>query len=239
MRLTVGRLRVLLREEDKGSDDGDLDYDISPTCKVCPGDGNPDDPSDVVVPNVNDWKSYIRWPVPLCHQSMDFSCGAACVMAMFFYWLPDDYPYEYESDMWDELGTSGDGTEPGDMVRFMNDNGLEAENVTGVEWDELVVMLDDGPVILCFQAWLGRRVADWRTQWDDGHYAILVGIDANNAYMMDPSTHGSYTWLPIKELKHRWHDVDVRSTPKSKFAIRVSGPGEPVQDFPEMLKRLC
>lgn len=230
--------RPVLREAvDVGED---IEYNVDPECETCPADGDDDPIEDVSVPDVKDWQSYIRWPVPLYHQASNFSCGAACAMAMFLYWIPDDYPYEYEADMWDDLGTTDDGTDPDDIVGFLNANGLEAENLTEkVDWDGVMELLEDGPVILCFQAWVDKKVADWQTTWDSGHYAILVGADDDNAFLMDPSTHGSYVWLPVKELKHRWHDYDKGWVPKSCFVISVAGPSEPVQVFPEMLRRLC
>lgn len=240
MMLTLRMLRMLINEATDAVEAGDeLEYDVDPECKTCPTDGDEDPDPDIKVPDVNDWQSYIRWPVPLYHQSSNFSCGAACVMSMFLYWLPDDYPYEYEADMWDVMGTTEDGTDPGDMVDFMNLNGLQAKNLTGASWEETLQLLDDGPIIVCFQAWPGRKIADWQTDWDDGHWAVLVGSDDDNVYLMDPSTHGSYVWLPIKEFKHRWHDYDVGWVPKSRFVISVTGSGKPVQGFPEMLKRLC
>ena len=238
MLLTLRQLRRLI--EDTDIDVGEeLDYDVDPECVTCPADGDEDPIEDVKVPDVRDWQSYIQWPVPLYHQASNFSCGAACTMAMFLYWKPESYPYEYEADMWEEMGTTEEGTDPDNIIRFINDNGLTSENMTGASWEDVIDLMKDGPVILCIQAWPGKKVADWQTEWDSGHYVILVGTDADNAYMMDPSTHGSYVWMPIKELKHRWHDYDEGWVPKSRFAISVKGPSDPVQEFPEMLRRLC
>ncbi|HMA07121.1 MAG TPA: hypothetical protein VKP68_04645, partial [Ramlibacter sp.] len=45
--------------------------------------------------------------------------------------------------------------------------------------------------------------------WEDGHYAVVVGMDAEKIYFMDPSTIGNYTFIRVQEFVARWHDYYV------------------------------
>ena len=70
------------------------------------------------------------------------------------------------------------------------------------------------PPIVDLQAW--RDVEHpWTEVWDAGHYAILVGYDAEHLFFMDPSvlTAAAYAYMPRGELDERWHDL--------------AGPGQP------------
>ena len=204
---------------------------------LCVGHGD----AGVVVPDVDDWKSYIKYPVPLMHQASSWSCGAASLMATFLYWLPDDYPYETEYEMWSKLNTTEkNGTEPNKMVKVAKKGGLNAEYHSQMTIESLREQYENGnTVIMCFQAWPGKRLKGWEFDWKDGHYAVLVGMDENNMFLMDPSTHGSYVWLPIDEMTERWHDVDEDREKKFGMGIVISGPSNHKGEFIDSLKRLC
>jgi hypothetical protein len=58
------------------------------------------------------------------------------------------------------------------------------------------------------QAWTDNPRVDWRSDWNDGHYAVLVAIDGEELVFEDPSVLGSRTQLPRREFEARWHDVD-------------------------------
>lgn len=72
-------------------------------------------------------------------------------------------------------------------------------------------------VILDLQAW-DVPGHDDSNEWQDGHYVVLVGIDADdagNAYLMDPYVTESegdkaYARIPLRDPKSgldaRWHD---------------------------------
>jgi hypothetical protein len=65
-------------------------------------------------------------------------------------------------------------------------------------------------VILDLQAWQdeGKPKRDWQSDWDDGHYIVLVAMDDRLLYAMDPSGHYGYAEIPIPELLVRWHDYE-------------------------------
>ena len=93
------------------------------------------------------------------------------------------------------------------------------ENMTVPDLEQHVK--DGSTVILCCQAW-GEKPTEYQNDWKDGHYMVVVGMDDNNIYVMDPSTEARYNWLPITELESRWHDID-NGTPRYGIAVIISG----------------
>jgi predicted double-glycine peptidase len=68
------------------------------------------------------------------------------------------------------------------------------------------------PVIILMQAWTDSdpTTIDWYNDYDDGHYVVVNGFDANNIYMMDPSTTGTWGYVSRAQFAKRWHDEDTR-----------------------------
>lgn len=73
------------------------------------------------------------------------------------------------------------------------------------------------PVLIDLQAWNGKmirerwissKVKNWEDDWKDGHYVVAIGYSRNRIYFEDPSA-TTRTFLSNKELKKRWHDIDV------------------------------
>jgi predicted double-glycine peptidase len=145
-------------------------------------------------------------PVPLVRQIADYDCGAASLAAVLYYFRVFD---GREPQLFRALHISTkDGVEPARIAEVARQHGLRAELRRDATVDELRAALSRRePVILDLQAW-PERTRDWRSDWDDGHYVVLVGADAQFLYVMDPSTPGRYTFLPIAEFVDRWHDVE-------------------------------
>lgn len=171
--------------------------------------------------------------VPLVRQATSYSCGPAALLAVLYYWQAFD---GQESDLYAALHTTEqDGTEPYNIERVARDQyGLDARYRTDVTVDELRTALAGGQtVILDLQAWQDRA-QPWDGDWDDGHYVVLVALDGQSLFAMDPSAGGAYAWLPLDEFVTRWHDVETKNNRDRKrqhMAIFVSGrahlPGYP------------
>jgi predicted double-glycine peptidase len=154
----------------------------------------------------------VKLPVPIISQATSHSCGAAALMAALVYFGVFDGP---ESGLHSSLGvTPAEGTHPDRIVAVARDHGLSAEKRTGLSLLDIQRALDSGAlVILDIQAWPERASPDapfaWETAWDDGHYVVAVGLDAQQLYVMDPSISGSYGFIPREELLRRWHDFEM------------------------------
>jgi predicted double-glycine peptidase len=147
-------------------------------------------------------------PVPLVRQATRYSCGAAALLSILYYWQKYD---GNESSLYHELETTESyGTEPESIAKVARDKfGLAARYRSDVTLAELAAALARGEtVIVAVQAWAEPVPRDWSRDWDDGHYVVLVALDKRRAYFMDPSTAGGYAFLGRDELVQRWHDVE-------------------------------
>ncbi len=147
-------------------------------------------------------------PVPLISQSQPWTCGAAALMATLVYFGVFD---DAESSLVAELGTTPvDGTHVRDIVSVARRFGLTAEAHTRLTLVDLETQLASGAVVIAaLQAWPSRRVSDWPSDWDDGHYVVIVGVGSRRVYVMDPSVRTGYAYLTRDEFLRRWHDYDV------------------------------
>jgi hypothetical protein len=153
-------------------------------------------------------------PVPLVRQKVNYSCGDVAALAILRYWDPADYASVPESALYAPLRTTvSDGTDPTPIASYFGSvRGLSAEFRLNVPLEDLTNAIDRGePPIVDFQAWKdeprAHGEAEWAADWNDGHYAVLVGYDALDLYFMDPSTSDHYAYVPRREFVARWHDI--------------------------------
>ena len=148
--------------------------------------------------------------VPDVRQSTAYSCGTAALQAVLHYYGIE----EREDRLMKELKTSPDeGTRPAEIVRVAKDHGLRAEMREGLAIEDLKAALDHGiPVIADIQAWKGGdgSIPSWAKSWEDGHYVIVLGLDAALVYVEDPALLGCRGIIPRAEFLERWHDYDGR-----------------------------
>ncbi|HOW86826.1 MAG TPA: C39 family peptidase [Candidatus Aminicenantes bacterium] len=144
--------------------------------------------------------------VPDVRQSTGYSCGAAALQAVLACWGIE----EREDRLAARLGTTPEqGTHPDAIVRGARELGLTAEMREGLELADLERALAEGAsVIVDLQAWRDKPDAPWAETWDDGHYMVLLGLDAANLYFEDPSLLGARGVIPRAEFIDRWHDYE-------------------------------
>jgi predicted double-glycine peptidase len=147
-------------------------------------------------------------PVPLISQARPWTCGAAALMATLLYFgVFDDAESRLDADL---AVTPEEGTHVGSIVDEARRFGLEAEARTGLTVDDLASEAARGTVVIvALQAWPTHSVADWRTNWEDGHYVVVVGVADDRVYVMDPSVRTGYGYLTRDEFLARWHDYDL------------------------------
>ncbi len=86
---------------------------------------------------------------------------------------------------------------------------MSAEIRERMSVDELVRLVRAGhPVIIVLQAWSGRPRPAYASDWEDGHYLVMVGVQGAELVFEDPSLLGSRGVLRRRELEERWHDTD-------------------------------
>jgi predicted double-glycine peptidase len=162
--------------------------------------------------------------VPLVRQETDYSCGDAALLSVLRYFGVE---VANEQALYDPLETTEQmGTDPEPIASYAVTRGLGVESHTGWTVPQLRASLQAGrPTIVDLQAWRDDE-REWATDWDDGHYVVLIGLDDRTAYVMDPSSEDAYAWLPIDELERRWHDVEGRGPAMhyiERLALAFSG----------------
>ncbi|WP_455714484.1 C39 family peptidase [Anaerosporobacter sp.] len=149
-------------------------------------------------------KTYII-PVPKCRQATSYTCGPAALQCVLGYYL-DEYQEDYLSKELHSIPIHG--TDFRDILRLCHFLSYEANFYEYVSIDKLKDFLVQGlPVILMIQAWADTSI-DYRNSWDNGHYVVACGYSDTSIIFMDPSTLGSYTYIPTNELINRWHLKD-------------------------------
>jgi predicted double-glycine peptidase len=143
--------------------------------------------------------------VPIVTQPNGWSCGPSSLQGCLYYYRVDDGSVE---DLYKLVhATAKNGTEPQNLAAQANKTGLKAKFKVGTTLAELHASLKArNPVIIDLQAWRYNPSVSWSSD-DNGHYVVLIGLDENYAYFMDPSAHMGYAYIPLKEFEARWHDT--------------------------------
>jgi len=146
-------------------------------------------------------------------QIYDYDCGVQALLnVMTFYGAEVD-----REELIETLGTTEEsGTPPQAMIAAAQKYGFEVQ--AGTQWPLSRVKQFVGagtPVIVLLQAWADRYMTldDWRRDWDDGHYAIVIGFSKDVLLFEDPATIRR-TWLREREFLARWHDLDAKTGEK-------------------------
>jgi predicted double-glycine peptidase len=164
-------------------------------------------------------------------QTFDFDCGAKALQTVMAYYGVDIR----EDILIRELGAGKDGTRVEQMMAIAAARGFQVEARDHMSIKELKKYIDNGnPVIVLLQAWVKgvMTIKDWQQDYDDGHYAIVIGYEDNIWIFEDPSSFRR-TWLREHEFLARWHDLDEdRNIKYKRFGLILSGK-EPMKQIPE------
>jgi len=167
-------------------------------------------------------------------QVFDFDCGAQALQMVLAY-----YGVEIRGDeLMKALGTGKDGTPVANMIAFSQSRGFKVHAGSGWTLGKVKRFVDEKhPVIVLLQAWADRYMTleDWRNDYDDGHYAIVIGHAKGVLLFEDP---GSFrrTWLRESEFLARWHDRDPSTKEKLEHFAMVLLGKEPVERTPEYMR---
>jgi predicted double-glycine peptidase len=158
----------------------------------------------------------------ITRQTFDFDCGVKALQTVMAYYGV----YIREDKLIRELGADGDGVRVERMISTARARGFQVEAKENLSIRDLQAHLDAGrPVIVLLQAWADRYMTrrDWKADYEDGHYAIVIGYEKGRLIFEDPSSFRR-TWLTELEFLLRWHDVDSNSRKKyEQFGMILSG----------------
>jgi predicted double-glycine peptidase len=155
-------------------------------------------------------------PVPIVRQSTSYSCGAASLLSVLYYWKSFN---EAELSLHEPLKTDKEfGTHPFAILKLSQSLGLKSELKTQLELNELEAAISKKePVIVDYQAWGEPENNDYSNVWDSGHYSVVIGFDERYLYFMDPMLSSSYGRLEKIEFMKRWHDMETRDGKSHRF----------------------
>jgi uncharacterized protein len=172
--------------------------------------------------------------LPIVRQANSYSCGAAALMSVLQRYRKFD---GRETSLYQSLGTTpADGTRPDRIVKVARRFGLDAELKEGLSLKDLrQAVREDKAVIVDLQAWrpASRKSTPWSRLWADGHYVVLKSVGKKYVYFMDPSAGPDYAYIPVSELRDRWHDFETYRTSNGtqkkvyhrNLGIIIDGPG--------------
>lgn len=155
-------------------------------------------------------------------QTFDFDCGAKALQLVMAYYGIDIR----QDELMQELGTGADGTRVERMIAVASAKGFQVDAREHWTLKEVKQSLHAGhPVIVLLQAWADRYMTlkDWRNNYADGHYAVVIGYAKGVLLFEDPASFRR-TWLRDYEFLARWHDLDpVRNHVYQQFGMTLLG----------------
>ena len=155
---------------------------------------------------------------PVVRQSNDYACGASALQAILYY-----YGLSYREDVLiTELNTTPkDGTSPDAIIEFSRRLGFKVE-AGEMTIDQIKKFINKKiPVLVNFQAWRDKDI-NWQTDYEDGHYAVIIGYELDNLIFGDPSLLNR-GYIPTGEFLKRWHDVDQQGKKYKNLGIAIYG----------------
>jgi predicted double-glycine peptidase len=163
---------------------------------------------------------------PSLRQVYSYSCGASALQVLTMF-----YGYDMrEGQIIEKIGTTEEGTERENMIKFLKKLGFKVEERQKYTIDNLKNFINKNmPVIIPLQAWVGDDFKPgWEKGWDNGHYVVVMGYTDDHIIFSDPSSIYD-TYLSYEELDLRWHDVGM--TPKDKLDHYAIVPYGKKQEF--------
>lgn len=164
---------------------------------------------------------------PETRQATNFSCGASCVQAILYY-----YGIEIREDNLVEAmevkptTIEHSGVRPTRIVSFLQEQGLQANLVTGMSFELLKQYLHHRiPVIVAIQAWNEATppLSYYYDSYGDGHYVVAIGYNEDNVIFDDPSLLSNHAYMPLDDFSNRWHDKDSAGMLYQRLGIPVWG----------------
>ena len=156
--------------------------------------------------------------LPQLRQAYSYYCGPEATESILAY-----YGLEVREDLIMKLeSTTKDGTKIKKIKEVICQYGLKIKSGK-MSIQDLKRCIDQKiPVIIVLQAWTDQKDVDWKHNWSDGHYVVVVGYTKDKIIFQDSASF-NHTYLKYHELTNRWHDIDVDGKKYLSFGIAVFG----------------
>jgi predicted double-glycine peptidase len=156
---------------------------------------------------------------PEVRQGKNYTCGASSTQAILYY-----YGISYREDELENfLNTSkGKGTHPQDIINFFKKLGFKVEGKQKMTIADLKKYLNKKiPILVAYQAWPDKSI-DYKNDWKDGHYSVVIGIEGDKIIFEDPSIINK-GYIKTEEFIKRWHDVEWGGKKYIHYGIMIYG----------------
>ena len=121
---------------------------------------------------------------PMLCQAFDYSCGATALQSVLAY-----YGFDVrEGSIMKIAGTGKGGTPIIGIISAARKYKLKCIS-KAMDIDEVKRFIDKKiPVIVFMQAWAEKKNINWEEEWNETHYAVIIGYDSKRFIFADPSS---------------------------------------------------
>jgi len=162
---------------------------------------------------------------PESRQATTFTCGAAALQAVLYYYGIEKREDELREALGIEEG-SEEGVDPPAIEKYLEGEKLKVVSGSITIADLRKYVDEKTPVICCIQAWADDYKTNDNPDYsgnDDGHYVVAIGYTDNAIVFDDPSIMSNRGYLLDEELDARWHDEQDDGTKNNHYGIAVIG----------------
>jgi predicted double-glycine peptidase len=158
--------------------------------------------------------------LPHYPQSTPYSCGPASMRSVLAY---------YGSKLTEEWliramhCTPEEGTNPAGMVRFARSRRHRVKTGQKLDITDLHDLTAKGwPVIVAYQDWPHRpSETDLSRTFDNGHYAVVCGVEGERVYLMDPSSARKRRSIDCRKFVSRWRDIEGNGLIYTRWGLAI------------------
>ena len=78
------------------------------------------------------------------------------------------------------------------------------------------------PVIVAYQDWPHRpSETDLSRTFDNGHYAVVCGVEGDRVYLMDPSSARKRRSIDCRKFVSRWRDIEGNGLIYTRWGLAI------------------
>ena len=138
-------------------------------------------------------------------QDLSYSCGRASAAIVLRI-----HGYKVKEKQIRLMADPDEGCPPEKLIRFFKNRKFPTKHKFPEPCvKSLEKVLDKGwPIIVAYQDWAHRpSETNYHVTWDNGHYAVMIGYDAERFWFIDPSSSKKKRSLLKEDFLGRWRDI--------------------------------
>lgn len=119
--------------------------------------------------------------------------------------------------------TPDDGASPRQLVGYLRQSRHRVKQYHNMILPDIAASIDRGwPVIVAYQDWPHRpSETDLTRTYDNGHYAVVIGLQGCRIWLADPSSDRRRRSLDTEEFIGRWRDIETSGKIIKRWGVCV------------------